>query len=128
MRIGEVARLTGFSVDTLRWYEKIGLIALDQDGRTARNYRHYSEEVLARLFLIKQVKALGFSLKEIQLLLDLEDEESLSCESVSQVVHQKIEQVEHKIQALQKIHSKLSHLVHTCTGNCKEQIEKATAK
>ncbi|MEM9721412.1 MAG: MerR family transcriptional regulator [Bacteroidota bacterium] len=128
MRIGEVSRLTGFTPDTLRWYEKIGLISLEENGRTTGNYRTYSEEVLARLFLIKSVKNLGFSLKEIQLLLDLEEEQNLTCESISGVFNQKIEQVKNKIQALQELQVKLSDLVHTCPGNCKEHIQKGTIK
>ena len=127
MRIGEVAQLTGFSVDTLRWYEKIGLISLNKDARTPRNYRCYDQKVLERLLLIKQVKVLGFSLKEIQLLLDLEDEAQISCKSVSGLFHQKIQQVEKQIQALQELHSQLTKLANTCSGNCKEHLQSQVA-
>lgn len=67
MRIGELARRAGVSPDTLRFYEARGLIAAD---RRSNGYRDYPTGELARLALIRQAKALGFSLAEIGVLLD----------------------------------------------------------
>lgn len=118
MQIGEVARRTGFSTDTLRYYEKLGLITLDKKNRGENNYRSYDQAVVERLLLIKQTKSLGFTLKEIKQLLDLEEINLLACASVEEIIQAKLRGIEEKIRALQQIQSKLMHVSQICEGDC----------
>jgi MerR family mercuric resistance operon transcriptional regulator len=68
LKIGDVAKLSGIGIETLRFYEKSGL--LDKPARTFSGYRMYSQEVVERLAFIKQAQALGFSLDEIRRIID----------------------------------------------------------
>ncbi|MEM7371095.1 MAG: MerR family transcriptional regulator [Bacteroidota bacterium] len=118
MQIGEVAKRTGFSTDTLRYYEKLGLIHLSRQQRGENNYRQYDEDLVNRLLLIKQTKSLGFTLKEIKLLLELEEEELLECVSVGELMQAKLKAIEQQIQALQDIQNRLHALKDLCEGDC----------
>lgn len=118
MQIGEVAKRTGFSTDTLRYYEKLGLIHLSRQQRGENNYRQYDQNLLDRLLLIKQSKSLGFTLKEIKLLLELEEEELLECNSVGELMDAKLTAISQKIQALQEIQTRLLSVKALCEGDC----------
>lgn len=119
MHIAEVARRTGFSKDTIRWYEKIGLIVLEPNERDENNYRNYSAQTLERLMLIKGVKSFGFTLKEIKVLMNLDDEGQLNCDPVSEMVDTKVEVINRQIQKLQAIRHKLTRGRDHCAGECK---------
>jgi DNA-binding transcriptional MerR regulator len=71
MLIGELSRKSGLSRDTIRFYEKLGLIRLGRRQRRANNYKEYPPEVLRRLLSINQLKEFGFTLAEIAEILDL---------------------------------------------------------
>ncbi len=122
MHIGQVAKLTGFSKDTIRWYEKIGLIKLNRQLRESNNYRIYDQSVIERLNYIKQLKSLGFTLKETEDLLIMDDIENLNCTSVSSMIDSKVEAITHQIRKLKTIRSKLLNSKSVCTGNCKEVL------
>lgn len=99
MLIGELAQRTGLSRDTIRFYEKLGLISPAQ--RNARNgYREYDGAMVDRLFLITQAKALGFTLSEIQQEVEAWQTGQLSQEEKIRIFQEKIEQVNSRIQQL----------------------------
>ena len=125
MLIGEIAKRTGFSTDTIRWYEKIGLIKLDKRARGPNNYRVYDQKVLARLLLIKQIKALGFTLKEVEDLLILDAIDDLNCNSVLEIMEPKLKVIEEKIAELEKLKSSLIKFKENCQGNCKEAFQQS---
>lgn len=124
MRIAEVSKQTGLSRDTIRWYEKIGLITLDKKARDGNNYRKFDQKALDRLLLIKGVKSFGFTLKEVAGLLFLDDANDLNCDSASGIYNSKLEAIDERINELQKLKTKLVHARDCCSGNCKELFGK----
>jgi len=124
MYIGELSKQTGFSKDTIRWYEKIGLIQLDKKSRGENNYRNYSPKILARLMTIKQLKSIGFTLKDIETLLKLNEHEMMNCNTVSEIYLNRLQVVEEKIRELQNIKSKLLQIGNACSGNCNDVLMK----
>lgn len=122
MLIGEVAKRTGFSKDTIRWYEKIGLIKLDRKQRRANNYKEYPNEIIDRLLAIQRMKAIGFTIKEIEALLVLDDADLFACGHVGPIVQSKLEKVKQQIRKLQAIQLKLEQTISNCQGDCKAQF------
>ncbi len=126
MRIGEISQLTGFSPDTLRWYERQGLISSKRNTQGLNNYRIYNSETLAQLQAIKQMKSLGFTLREIKELFILEEIGELHCESVEVLVNERLRQLGEKIHLLTSMQAKLILVKEACTGNCKEAFSRIT--
>lgn len=115
MRIGELSRHTGFQVETLRYYEKQGL--LEPVSRTKSGYREYDKESLKQLRFIHQAKSVGFSLNEISELLTLRVErDQHSCGDVKTIAEQKLEQIENKINELKKMRDALHKITDACCG------------
>lgn len=114
MKIGEVARQVGLTVETIRYYEKQGLIVTPE--RNASGYRQYSADIIQHLSFIKQAKKLGFSLKEIKELLVIRDTPGVSCKEVREQAREKIAGIRRKIADLQKIENDLMALVSRCPG------------
>jgi MerR family Zn(II)-responsive transcriptional regulator of zntA len=115
MRIGELSRNTGFQIETLRFYEKQGLLA--PVSRTESGYREYDKESLKQLQFIKQAKSVGFSLNEISELLTLRVERNQhSCGDVKAIAEQKLEQIESKIKELNKMRNALHKITDACCG------------
>lgn len=114
MTIGQLAKETGVGVETIRFYERRGLI--EEPSRRESGYREYSDDVPARVDFIKRAKELGFSLKEISELLSLRMDPETTCGDLKNRADQKISDVEDRIQALQKIRKALKRLASTCTG------------
>ena len=115
MRIGELSKSTGFQVETLRYYEKQGL--LTPVSRTEAGYREYNNESLRQLKFISQAKSVGFSLKEITELLTLRVErDQHSCADVKAIAEQKIKQIEIKISELEMMHKALLKITDACCG------------
>ncbi len=114
LSIGQVARRAGVGVETVRFYEREGL--LEEPPRRASGYRQYSEQVVTRLRFIKRAQQLGFSLKEITKLLQLRVDAHTSCEEVKHRTEAKLAEVERKLvelqrmrQALLQVHSLYDH-------------------
>src|SRR5256714_32011 len=95
LSIGQVARRAGVGVETVRFYEREGL--LEEPPRRASGYRQYSEQVVTRLHFIKRAQQLGFSLKEITELLMLRVDGQTSCEEVKRHAEATIAEVEQKL-------------------------------
>ena len=115
LSIGQVARKAGVGVETVRFYERQGL--LEEPPRRASGYRQYSEQVVKRLHFIKRAQKLGFSLKEITELLLLRVDTQTSCASVKQRTEAKIAEVERKMVELQLVRQALLQVATLCTGN-----------
>lgn len=115
MRIGKLAKVLDVSTDTLRYYEKNGL--LTEASRSESGYRLYGELDIARLRFILRAKAVGFSLSEIKSLLALQlEKDKKSCEDVKQFTEQKMRVLDQKIVELQRFHSALEKLHTSCCG------------
>lgn len=114
MTIGQLARRAEVGIETVRFYERQGL--LETPARKDSGYRQYDESVVARLRFIKRAKELGFSLKEIKELLALRVDPSTTCAEVRSRAKTKIADVEEKIQALQRIKNALLELTAACRG------------
>ena len=114
LTIGQAARSAGVGVETVRFYERQGL--LQEPPRRDSGYRQYPEDVVARLRFIRRAKELGFSLKEIKDLLALRVDPETTCVEVKQRAEDKIADVEAKIETLQKIKKALVKLTKTCSG------------
>ena len=124
MLIGEIAQYSGMSKDTIRWYEKVGLIKSENTRRNSSNYRVYDQETLDTLILIKQSKSFGFSLREIREMLELIEYEKLNCDTVIPIVDAKLKVIEEKIASLRTIQKKLINLKQECSGDCQDQMLK----
>jgi DNA-binding transcriptional MerR regulator len=119
MLIGELSKRTGFSHDTIRFYEKKGLIRLTRKERRDNNYKEYPESVYDRLILIKTVKALGFTLNEVDEFTRAWGNENASCSNLTHHLTEKMDRVEQQIQLLQVIRHKLTESIVKCQSqNC----------
>lgn len=117
MLIGELSKRTGFSHDTIRFYEKKGLISINRKERRDNNYKEYPESVYERLVLIKTVKTLGFTLNEIDEFIKAWGEESASCNNLQHHLAEKINRVDDQIKLLNAIKGKLTTSLEKCTAN-----------
>ncbi|SFB82856.1 Zn(2+)-responsive transcriptional regulator [Pseudoalteromonas denitrificans] len=114
-RIGELAKLLSVSTDTLRYYEKHGLLM--PSGRSHSGYRLYNEACLQCMQFIVSAKSVGFSLNEIKELLSIKvDKNSHSCGEVKSFTLQKKQQVEVKIAELTRFKDSLQLLSDACCG------------
>ena len=113
MGIGTLAKRAGVSIDTVRYYEKSGLLA--PQARRASGYRRYSDLQLSRLRFIRRAQNLGFTLKDVRELLGLSKERDIA--RVKRAAEKKLSDVEQKILALQRIRSGLAELVAACPGH-----------
>ena len=114
LTIGKVASGAGLSIDTVRYYEREGL--LEKPARTASGYRHYSSDAVARLRFIQQAKELGFSLSEIRELLALRIAPGKSCADVRAHAEHKIADVDRRIASLKRVRGALVKLTSACSG------------
>ncbi len=112
MQIGELARITSTKVETIRFYEKIGL--LPEPGRIAGNYRDYGGDHLARLSFIRRARDLGFTLDQVRELLALSDDRDRSCGAVDTVARAHLAQIDQKIADLRALRRELDELIGQC--------------
>lgn len=111
-KTGELANKAGVNKETIRFYEKRGL--LPDPIRTDGGYRQYSVEDLKRLVFIKNAKELGFSLSEIKELLAIADGDIYKCSDVRQIAESKLEHITSQIKQLKKLKTTLTRLVTEC--------------
>jgi Predicted transcriptional regulators len=114
MLIGELSRLTGFSRDTIRFYEKEGLITVGRKERRQNNYKDYSEATLKRLLIIKRLKGFGFTLNETSDLIAMMEENMASCNTINEKVTTKVKTIDEKIKELENIKNTLLNGVSSC--------------
>ena len=113
---GRLAARTGCNIETIRYYESIGL--MPAPARTASGYRNYSEEHLRRLNFIQRARSLGFSSEKIQGLLELTDSGGDHTRAdVKSLTEAHIEEISQKIRDLQKIKRRLSQISSHCDGS-----------
>lgn len=112
LSIGDLARRTVTKVETIRWYERVGLLPLPP--RTEGNYRTYSTAHLNRLSFIRRARDLGFSIEQVRELLDLADDRTRSCEAVDAIAHAHLQEVERKIADLTALRRELDEIIGQC--------------
>jgi DNA-binding transcriptional MerR regulator len=117
MLIGELVERTGLTKDTIRFYEKKGLISLDRKSRRENNYKEYPKQVLDKLLLIRKLKDLGFTLNEIDTFLELWREEDASCKNLKFTLENKIALVNAQIQRLQELNARLTGSLTKCNND-----------
>lgn len=115
LTIGKLAKETGLGIETVRFYERQGLIT--PPPRTEANYRVYPTGEVARLRFIKRAKALGFTLNEIKELMSLQHDPHSTKTDIKKRTLTKIENITHKIHDLTRIKASLEHLASECNGH-----------
>ncbi|PLR83995.1 MULTISPECIES: mercury resistance transcriptional regulator MerR1 [Bacillus] len=113
--IGELAKKCDVNKETIRYYERIGLIP--EPERTDSGYRMYSERIVDRLNFIKRLQELGFTLNEIDKLLGVVDRDEAKCRDMYDFTVSKIEDIQRKIQDLKRIEQMLINLKERCPEN-----------
>ena len=108
LRIGELAKQTGFSARTLRYYEDIGLVRPAQ--RSESGYRLYSDDVLERLRFVRRSRGLGLRLEDIRRILDISDEGRIPCEHVVGIVDRELAEASEQMARLRALRRDLTHL------------------
>ncbi|MFN8438468.1 MAG: MerR family transcriptional regulator [Cytophagales bacterium] len=116
MLIGELSERSGLSRDTIRFYEKQGLISVGKKERRFNNYKEYSEETLKRLLSVKLMKGFGFTLNEAVELLDMIDMNEATCKNVAHKIEVKVKLLDDKIRELVGIRNQLLNGLKSCQG------------
>ena len=112
LAIGELARRTGTKVNTIRFYEQIGL--LPRPLRTASGRRTYGQPDVSRLAFIRGARELGFGLEQVRTLLELADDRGRSCKDVDALARHHLADVKAKIAGLNSLQRELSNLIGEC--------------
>jgi MerR family mercuric resistance operon transcriptional regulator len=120
--IGQLARAVAIPTSTVRYYERSGL--LQPDGRTESNYRFYGTAALERLRFILAAKANGFTLEDVQALLDFRAGHTAPCAKVQQLIEERLLQLETRLEQLQHVQEVLHSALDECrtvdpTGKCR---------
>jgi DNA-binding transcriptional MerR regulator len=114
LTIGQLGKAIGTKTETIRYYEKIGL--LPAPGRTAGNYRSYAGEHLTRLGFIRRARELGFSIEDVRELLELAGHREQACASIDHIVARHLDTTERKIEALKRLRRELRDTLDSCKG------------
>lgn len=112
LSIGALAQATGTKVETVRYYERSGL--MPAPTRTGGNYRAYKRAHLDRLSFIRRARELGFSLDEVRELLRVSDQPDAPCEEVDRIARAHLEAIERKIADLAALGAELRQLIGQC--------------
>lgn len=115
LTIGAVAKRVGVAIDTIRYYEREGL--LPEPQRRASGYRSYGEGAIAQLRFIRRAKHLGFTLEEIRELLALSADRQRGVKAVKKRAQQRLAAIEQRILELQRVRDGLAQLVASCPGH-----------
>lgn len=114
LTIGEMGKATNTKIETIRYYEKIGL--LPKPARTSSNYRDYGQAELGRLSFIRRSRDLGFSLDQVRALLGLSDDKSCDCAGIDRIANQHLLEVDRKIADLRALRRELKAVIDSCDG------------
>lgn len=112
LSIGELAKATDTKVETIRYYERVGV--LPKPSRTAGNYRSYQPAEVARLGFIRRARGLGFSIDQVRELLALADQKDQSCAQVDVIAREHLAEVDAKIDSLKSLRRELDFIIHQC--------------
>lgn len=115
LTIGQVAKRAGVGIETIRFYEREGLIA-EPERRPSSGYRQYPPKAVRRVLFIRHAKDLGFTLKEIQELLQLRVDPDSTCADVRKQTKDKIADIEQRIASLERMKDALGRLAKKCRG------------
>jgi DNA-binding transcriptional MerR regulator len=110
--IGELGKLTETKIETVRYYERIGLLPVP--ARTSGNYRVYSKDQVGRLSFVRRARDLGFTIDEVRELLSLSDQKDRSCEAVDAIARQHLADVDRKIADLTALRRELDSIIGQC--------------
>ncbi|PIQ43196.1 MAG: heavy metal-responsive transcriptional regulator [Gammaproteobacteria bacterium CG11_big_fil_rev_8_21_14_0_20_46_22] len=112
LTIGQVAKLANVSADTIRLYERYGLLV--EPKRAANGYRQYTQDTVQRLTFILRAKTMGFTLNEIRELLALQPLSTQSCKEAKRQANAKLQSVKDKLTELKRLERALSQLIQAC--------------
>ncbi len=112
LTISSIAKEIGISVETIRYYERIGLIS--QPEKPSSGYRIYGNDIFEKLYFIKRAKTLGFSLNEISDIMAIGDK---GCKETKEIALQKLQNIKNKINDLESISKTLEELIKSCNSN-----------
>jgi Cu(I)-responsive transcriptional regulator len=112
MNIGELARAADTKIETIRYYERIGLLPAPR--RTTGNYRTYSAADVRRLTFTRRARNLGFSIEQVRTLLDLADQKQQSCEAVDAIARAHLVEVKRKLADLSALRQELNSMIKQC--------------
>jgi len=111
--IGELSRQTGVGIETIRYFEKIGIMPVP--GRSEGGNRRYNTDHLQRLFFINRCRQIGFSQKEIKALLSMVDDKGVTCAEVHNITTEHIADIRKKIRDLTKLEKVLTKMANECS-------------
>ncbi len=117
MKIGEIAELTGCSIQTIRFYERKKL--LPKPERSEGNYRLYKQTTIDRLIFIKHCRTHDMSIQEINFLLESIEKPEQSCDSINAIIDEHLKQITVKIYELNALRESLIQMANSCTSNRK---------
>jgi len=111
--IGEMSRQTGVGIETIRYFEKIGMMPVP--GRSEGGNRRYNTDHLQRLFFINRCRQIGFSQSEIKTLLSMVDAKGVTCGEVHSITTEHIADIKKKIRDLRKLEKVLTQMANECS-------------
>lgn len=114
LTIGEMGKATNSRIETIRYYERIGL--LPKPPRTSGNYRNYGQNELGRLSFIRRSRDLGFSLDQVRALLSLSDDRNCDCAGVDRIAKEHLLEVDRKLADLAALRRELKAVIDSCDG------------
>ncbi|MEQ9213438.1 MAG: helix-turn-helix domain-containing protein [Marinovum algicola] len=114
LTIGTLARRTGTKVQTIRYYEQVGL--MPEPGRSEGGQRRYGDAELDRLSFIRHARQLGFPLDAIRELLNLSDHPNRPCAEADEIARRQLRQVEQRLARLEALRTELQRMVRECSG------------
>lgn len=112
MRIGELAQISGCDIETIRFYEREGL--LDKPAREANGYRSYSEPNLVQLNFIRHCRSLGMGLQDVRTLQKFQAHPELACDEINTLIDSQIDRLNRQIESLRRLEQQLHQLRDTC--------------
>lgn len=119
MQIGKAATASGCHIETIRYYERVGLLPRAQ--RTGSGYRSYTTAEVERLRFITRGRELGFGLDEIRSLLALAEDATLSCADVDRMARDHLAEIRQRVRALNLMAKQLEHTIRGCSGGERAQ-------
>ncbi len=123
MKIGEIAQRSSCDIETIRYYEREGLLV--KPAREANGYRRYDEGHLAQLNLIRHCRSLDISLSDIRILRNFQSNPELACDEVNQLIDNQIQRIHQQVESLRFLEQQLHALRDTCQANRHHELSTA---